>query len=55
MMPKTSISCDMGKGVGIYRMGDDKADLPVTHASVVCGFHASDPQVIWPTVCAEAA
>lgn len=50
-MPKISINCDMGEAFGIYRMGDDEACLPfITHANVACGFHASDPRVMWRTV-----
>lgn len=49
-MPVT-INCDMGEAFGIYRMGDDEACMPyVTHANVACGFHASDPKVMWRTV-----
>jgi UPF0271 protein len=50
-MPKVSINCDMGEAFGIYRLGDDDACLPfITHANVACGFHASDPRVMWRTV-----
>jgi UPF0271 protein len=50
-MPKVSINCDMGEAFGIYRLGDDEACLPfITHANVACGFHASDPRVMWRTV-----
>ena len=46
-----TINCDMGEAFGIYRMGDDEACMPyVTHANVACGFHASDPRVMWRTV-----
>lgn len=41
----------MGEGFGIYRFGDDEACMPyVTHANIACGFHASDPVVMWNTV-----
>ena len=41
----------MGEAFGIYRFGDDEACMPfVTHANVACGFHASDPTVMWRTV-----
>jgi len=37
------ISCDMGEGFGLYRMGDDEALMPLINAAnVACGFHASD-------------
>jgi UPF0271 protein len=50
-MVKTTINCDMGEAFGIYRFGDDEACMPyVTHANVACGFHASDPVVMWNTV-----
>ena len=49
-MPVT-INCDMGEAFGIYKMGDDEACMPyITHANVACGFHASDPKVMWRTV-----
>lgn len=49
-MPVT-INCDMGEAFGIYGLGDDEACMPyVTHANVACGFHASDPSVMWRTV-----
>jgi 5-oxoprolinase (ATP-hydrolysing) subunit A len=50
-MPKLSINCDMGEAFGIYRLGDDETCMPfITHANVACGFHASDPRVMWRTV-----
>ena len=50
-MRKITINCDMGEAFGIYRFGDDEACMPfVTHANVACGFHASDPSVMWSTV-----
>ena len=50
-MPKVTINCDMGEAFGIYRFGDDTACMPfVTHANIACGFHASDPSVMWRTV-----
>ncbi|MDE2790765.1 MAG: 5-oxoprolinase subunit PxpA [Paracoccaceae bacterium] len=46
-----TINCDMGESFGIYTLGDDEACMPfVTHANIACGFHASDPQVMWRTV-----
>ena len=46
-----TINCDMGESFGIYHMGDDEACMPyVTHANIACGFHASDPNVMWKTV-----
>ena len=50
-MAKVTINCDMGEAFGIYRFGDDEACMPyVTHANIACGFHASDPSVMWRTV-----
>jgi UPF0271 protein len=50
-MKRLSINCDMGEAFGIYRLGDDAAVMPyITHANVACGFHASDPGVMWQTV-----
>lgn len=46
-----TINCDMGEAFGIYNLGDDEACMPcVTHANAACGFHASDPKVMWRTV-----
>lgn len=48
---KVSINCDMGEAFGLYALGDDEACMPfITHANVACGFHASDPRVMWRTV-----
>lgn len=50
-MAKVTINCDMGEAFGIYSFGDDEACMPfVTHLNVACGFHASDPVVMWKTV-----
>lgn len=50
-MRKPTINCDMGEGFGIYSFGDDGACMPfITHANVACGYHASDPGVMWKTV-----
>jgi 5-oxoprolinase (ATP-hydrolysing) subunit A len=46
-----TINCDMGESFGIYRLGDDESLMKyVTHVNVACGFHASDPTVMWQTV-----
>jgi UPF0271 protein len=46
-----TINCDMGESFGIYKLGDDEACMPyVTHANIACGFHASDPRIMWRTV-----
>lgn len=41
------LNADLGEGFGAWRMGDDAAMLGVvTSASVACGFHAGDPQIM---------
>ncbi|GAB2458444.1 LamB/YcsF family protein [Comamonas humi] len=46
-----SINCDVGEAFGIYRCGDDEGVMPfIDLANVACGFHASDPLVMWRTV-----
>ncbi len=50
-MKKLTINCDMGEAFGIYNLGNDEEVMPyVTHANIACGFHASDPVVMWRTV-----
>lgn len=50
-MDRVTINCDMGEAFGIYTFGDDATCMPyVTHANIACGFHASDPSVMWTTV-----
>jgi 5-oxoprolinase (ATP-hydrolysing) subunit A len=45
------INCDMGEGFGPYRIGDDRALMPlIDRANLACGFHAGDPLVIWRTI-----
>jgi UPF0271 protein len=44
------LNCDCGEGFGAYTMGDDAAMLDiVTSASVACGFHAGDPEIMAAT------
>ena len=46
-----TINCDMGKGFGLYRLGNDTAMMPLIDlANVACGFHASDPSIMHATV-----
>jgi len=41
------LNADLGEGFGPWRMGDDAAMLGVvTSASVACGFHAGDPDIM---------
>lgn len=45
------INCDMGEAFGLYACGDDEGIIPyITMANVACGFHASDPVVMFKTV-----
>jgi UPF0271 protein len=44
------LNCDCGEGYGPYKMGDDAAMLDiVTSASVACGFHAGDFDIMAKT------
>ena len=55
-MPTIDLNADLGEGFGRWSIGDDEALLDlVTSASVACGFHAGDPQVMLATVRAAAA
>jgi hypothetical protein len=39
----TTINCDMGESLGLYKIGDDAGLMPfIDIANVACGFHASD-------------
>lgn len=45
------LNCDMGESFGAWTMGDDAAVMPhIDMASIACGFHAGDPQVMQATV-----
>lgn len=46
-MSSIDLNADLGEGYGSWRMGDDEAMLGlVTSASVACGFHAGDPDIM---------
>jgi len=48
---KLDINCDMGESYGAWTMGSDEALMPhITSASIACGWHAGDPQVMRRTV-----
>lgn len=50
------LNADLGEGFGPWRMGDDAALLAiVTSASIACGFHAGDPDVMVETARAAKA
>jgi len=52
-MRTIGINCDLGESYGIYTFGNDEELMPfITHANVACGYHASDPIVMWNTVAA---
>ena len=41
------LNSDLGEGFGIWKLGDDEALLDiVTSATVACGFHAGDPNIL---------
>jgi UPF0271 protein len=50
-MKTIDLNCDMGEGLGAWKMGDDAALLDqVTSANIACGYHAGDPATIHRTV-----
>ena len=50
-MKTIDLNCDMGEGLGAWKMGDDATLLDhVTSANIACGFHAGDPGTIHRTV-----
>jgi UPF0271 protein len=50
-MPTIDLSCDMGEAFGNYPMPNDEALLDyISSASIACGFHAGDPNVMQNTV-----
>jgi UPF0271 protein len=53
IMPSIDLSCDMGEAFGNYPMPNDEALLNyISSASIACGFHAGDPNVMQNTVAA---
>jgi UPF0271 protein len=55
-MKTIDLNCDMGESFGAYKIGDDKAMLPlITTANIACGFHAGDPVVMRDTILAAKA
>jgi UPF0271 protein len=52
-MPIIDLSCDMGEAFGNYPMPNDEALLNyISSASIACGFHAGDANVMQNTVSA---
>ena len=50
------LNCDLGESFGAWRMGDDTALLAlISSASIACGFHAGDPQIMRDTVAQAVA
>lgn len=50
MLSNIDLNSDLGEGFGPYQLGDDEAMLSVvTSASVACGFHAGDPEIMYRT------
>jgi UPF0271 protein len=48
---RIDLNCDMGEGYGAWRMGDDAGVMPwISSASIACGFHAGDPELMRDTV-----
>ena len=47
MTKRLNLNADMGEGFGAYEIGDDAEILKIIKsASVACGFHAGDPNVM---------
>lgn len=50
-MPTIDLNCDMGEAFGNYPMPNDEKLLDyISSASIACGFHAGDPNVMQVTV-----
>ncbi|WP_424812782.1 LamB/YcsF family protein [Roseococcus sp. YIM B11640] len=50
-MVAISLNADLGESFGPWKMGDDAALLPlINSASLACGFHAGDPEIMAATV-----
>ena len=48
---RVDLNCDMGEGLGAYRLGFDEGIMPyISSANIACGFHAGDPVCIRRTV-----
>jgi UPF0271 protein len=53
---KLNLNADLGESFGAWRLGDDAGMLRVVQsASLACGFHAGDPQIMRKTVAAALA
>ena len=50
-MPTIDLNCDMGEAFGNYAMPNDEKLLDyISSASIACGYHAGDPNVMQATV-----
>jgi UPF0271 protein len=50
-MRTIDLNCDVGESFGAWKMGDDRAIIPLaSSANIACGFHAGDPSTIRATV-----
>jgi len=48
---KILLNCDMGEGLGIWKMGLDEHIMPhINMANLACGFHASDANIMTKSV-----
>ncbi len=51
MTERLNLNADMGEGFGAYEIGDDAEILKIIKsASIACGFHAGDPNVMYRVV-----
>ncbi|MGD8110178.1 5-oxoprolinase subunit PxpA [Vibrio sp. TRT 17S01] len=47
----TTLNCDMGESFGIWSLNQDSMAMRwIDMANIACGFHASDPQVMYDTI-----
>ena len=51
MKARIDVNCDLGESYGRFKVGYDAEIMPfITSASVACGFHGGDPNVMAQTV-----
>jgi UPF0271 protein len=54
-MKAIDLNCDVGESYGAWKMGDDRAIMPViSSANIASGFHAGDPSTLRATVALAA-
>lgn len=50
-MYQIDLNSDLGESFGRYTLGMDQRIIPlISSANVACGYHASDPVVMWDTI-----